>query len=268
MRIRKEKVTREQAIRAIELGLILQNESTAEDIKKQLLALARSGAPRPESGTTLGTCLGNYTRHTQSCYDGVFDDIIRKIAPHWFVLRQEIAQIKKTLLLVLARYGVAKPTRGTKLGGAIKHFTSKHSTAFDEEFNKEIRSVCPEWFSWVADSKTKKGTLLEMAKNGGKRPSGGSLMYALEAYTRAKDECYDPQFDEEIRATAPHWFMSVIRGIRKKELLCLAIAGEDKPRRGTPLGEALRRLVCPGLKTYDDNFFDQISGIAQNWFKK
>jgi len=268
MRIRKERVTKEQAIRAIELGLILQNESTAEDMKRQLLALARSGNDRPECSTTLGTCLGNYTRHTQSCYDGVFDDIIRKIAPHWFVSRQEIAQIKKTLLLVAAKYGVTKPTRGTKLGSALKHFTSKHSTAFDSAFNSTIRSVCPEWFSWAADSKAKKGTLLEMAKNGEKRPTMGSLMHALVGYTRVKDECYDPQFDKEIRTTAPHWFMSEIRNIRKNELLHLAIAGEDKPSRGTLLGDALRRLVCQRLKTYDDNFFDQIRGIAPKWFGK
>jgi hypothetical protein len=53
--------------------------------KQQLLLMAKNKQPRPNSKTnTLGRALVNYTNNTGRCYDPIFTNKIKKVAPHWF----------------------------------------------------------------------------------------------------------------------------------------------------------------------------------------
>ena len=268
MRVKREKITLEQIHRAIELGLFQDREQTAEEVKRQLIVLAREGSPKPKYGTTLNNCLGNYTRKTQSCYDDIFNKEIRRVAPHWFVSRQEIAKITKKLLMVAASYKSAKPICNSRLGSALKHFTSKHSTAFDPEFSKSIRELCPDWFLWKADSTGKKAALLEIARTGKERPKEGPLYNALQCYITKNNTCYDAIFDEEIRKVAPRWFMANVIQDKKDKLIQLALEHAKKPSWGSPLGGTLKRLTCEKYKMYDVNFCNKIKFLSPRWFKK
>ena len=64
----------------------LQNSATkksADQKKKDLLELAKSGMPKPHSRTKLGKALRKYVSPARS-YDSEFDQMIRKLKPDWF----------------------------------------------------------------------------------------------------------------------------------------------------------------------------------------
>lgn len=59
--------------------------NTAEENKKSLLDLARSGQPRPKfKQSKLGNVLRFYTSPTASSFDLEFTKKIKKLAPKWF----------------------------------------------------------------------------------------------------------------------------------------------------------------------------------------
>lgn len=59
--------------------------NTAEENKKSLLDIARSGQPRPKfKQSKLGTVLRFYTCPSASSYDADFTKKIKKLAPKWF----------------------------------------------------------------------------------------------------------------------------------------------------------------------------------------
>jgi hypothetical protein len=56
----------------------------SEGKKKELLTLAKRGAPRPRRRTPLERALDNYTRKSHGSYDPVFEREIKRLAPQWF----------------------------------------------------------------------------------------------------------------------------------------------------------------------------------------
>ena len=75
----------------------------------------------------------------------------------------------------------------------------------------------PDWFEDTAQ--TKKYQLIEMAKNGEKRPTkkNCSLGGALVNYTYTKSCSYDPIFDQYIRELRPDWFKDKAQTIKPTE---------------------------------------------------
>lgn len=114
----------------------------SEDKKNELLSLAKNKKSRPNHKDKLYRELCNYTNKNNKSYDENFDKNIRKLSPHWFLTRSDIAETNKIKILNLK----IKPKRSSKLGIALKNYTSKSSQAHDSDFTKQIKILKPNWF--------------------------------------------------------------------------------------------------------------------------
>jgi hypothetical protein len=79
----------------------------------------------------------------------------------------------------------------------------------DAAFLEEIRRIAPHWLD--SSVRKKKAAILELARQGGKRPSYRKdrlLSTTITNYTNPSRNSYDPEFTEQLRKIAPHWFSS------------------------------------------------------------
>ena len=199
------------------------------------------------------------------------------------------ADIKKKTLLEMARNGDPRPRyyidknnenpqdillgirrNNASLDAAIRKYTTSNSKAFDPTFNKEIRELAPQWFESSSDINKQK--LLEMARNGEKRPAkkaSGALLYW---YTNSNTKTFDPIFNKEIRELAPHWFENSVE-INKQKLLDMARNGEKRPtskKRNTlvpMIGNALCSYLNATHGSFDPIFSKEIRELAPHWFE-
>jgi hypothetical protein len=177
------------------------------DVKKnELLELARNGEPKPKQRQNhpLGHLLAILINKKSG--DKEFNKQIRKLAPHWFISEHN-AIGNKQKLLEMAKNGEDKPSN--KLKSLLSNYLAKTGTSYDPIFDKEIRKLAPHWFIIIDKTLDKKNKLLEMARKGEKRPSKKiPLGSALCCYVqkRKRNDGYDPDFYEQIKKIAPHWF--------------------------------------------------------------
>ncbi len=231
--------------------------------KGELLAMAKRGEPRPSYKDWLGESLGRYTNKNTSTYDPKFNKEIRRLAPHWFI--DKIAE-KKKQLIEMAKRGDSRPSDPTSpLKQALSRYTSKNSTAYYPEFDKEIRQLAPQWF--IDTTAKKKKQLIAMAKRGEPKPKViDHLGSALKSYTSPKNNSYNPEFDKEIRRLAPQWFVKT-SDEKKKQLLAMAKNGDPRPTvRSHPLGSSLLCYTNKNKGTYDPKFNKEIRRSAPQWF--
>jgi len=180
--------------------------------KEELLKLARKGGKRPsEKVHPLGKALTHYTSESSGNYDASFAKKIKKLAPHWFVAKSDIANQKKKKLLGLAKKGGKRPNGRTHpLGSALSTYTRKSHKSYDASFTKEIKKLAPYWFVTPSDiANQKKKELLKLARKGGDRPKKTHhLGSVLSNYTSncTRYNSYDPAFTKQIKKLAPHWF--------------------------------------------------------------
>lgn len=111
--------------------------------KEKLILLAKSGKERPNSRTSLGKSLSNYTIKGSKSYNPDFDKEIRSLRPEWF---QKSSIKKKEELILLAKSGEKRPDFRTRLGKALCHYTNKSNGSYDEQFDKEIKQIRINWF--------------------------------------------------------------------------------------------------------------------------
>ena len=198
-----------------------------EGRKAELLAMALRGEPRPNKKHPLGAVLCMYTNLSSNSYDPVFDKEIRAARPDWFV---DTAAQNKLELKAMALRGEPKPVAGKHpLGAVLCDYTNPSSDSYDPVFDQEIRALRPDWFvSQSEKANLNKAELLAMALRGEPKPVAGKhpLGRALYNYTNSGSKCYDPVFDQEIRALAPQWFtrsdkLKNSRAAKKKEQACL-----------------------------------------------
>ena len=260
--------------------------------KRILLEMARSGAKRPSSDCNsknkkLASSLCTYTSKKSECYDPEFDAEIRKIRPDWF--GDWATAERKLRLLAIARSGAKRPSvnSDSKLAGSLMSFTCL-SGHYDPEFDAEIRRLRPDWFrcrrkrGCTRESKERK--LLEMARNGEKRPSASSknaeerrLGGVLCSYTSKNNKCYSREFDVEIREARPDWFDMV--AIDKRKLLEMARNGEKRPNNTSKnteerhLGRALYNYISKSRSrddrriSYDPEFYAEMRRLRPDWFE-
>lgn len=103
---------------------------------------------------------------------------------------------------------------------------------------------------------TKMTKLTEMARDGEPRPTTrSSAGKALASCTSKEGQKKFPEFNEEIRKLAPHWFEG---SVAMAKLLDLAKNNRPRP------------LLANLLRKYTKNrsFNEQIRSIAPDWFKK
>jgi len=122
-----------------------------------------------------------------------------------------------------------------------------------------------------SSSDTKKAQLLEIARNGDKRPSQRTypLGTALGNYTTKGSETFDEDFTKELKEIAPDWFVSRsnIVNTKKAQLLEMARNGEPRPHQTKhSLGTALGSYTIKGSEIFDEDFTKQIKEIAPHWF--
>jgi len=257
-------------VREIALEICKRNPSSSDIKKTQLLEMARNGDKRPSQRTyPLGTALGSYTIKGSEIFDEDFTKQIKEIAPDWFVSRSNTANTKKAQLLEIARNGEPRPHQ-TKhsLGRSLCSYTTKGRAIFDEDFTKQIKEIAPHWFENTAN--TKKAQLLEMARNGDKKPHRETVPgTALHSYTTKGRDTFDEDFTKELKEIAPDWFVSRSNtaNTKKAQLLEIARNGEPRPHQTKhSLGTALGSYTIKGSEIFDEDFTKQIKEIAPHWF--
>ena len=154
------------------------------------------------------------------------------------------------------------------LGQALSSYTSQSSGAYDPIFDQLIREIRPDWFEDKAQ--IKKDQLIEMAKNGDKRPNQKKhhLGGALVNYTFIKSCAYDPIFDQLIREIRPDWFENKAQ-TKKDQLIKMAKNGETKPlQRKHPLGVVLSKYTSRNTESYDPEFAKTIRQLRPDWFNR
>jgi hypothetical protein len=234
--------------------------------KRLLLEMARRGDPRPSQKNPLGSSLNRYANGGGRCYDPAFAKNIRRIAPHWFFSRSDVANRKKTQLLLMAQRKEKRPSTHP-IGKRLTDYTNKQSRSYDPDFTKKIKALAPEWFVPKSERvEQMKRKLLEMAGRGMQKPARGSrLVGLLYRSTNKKSDCHDPDFASKIRRLAPNWFVSKSQP-KKELLLCIARDDGPKPKDRDPLGGALRRYTTKQSNSYDPDFTRKIKVLAPHWF--
>jgi hypothetical protein len=173
----------------------------ADQKRKKIIQMAKSGKPRPSCKTKEGMSLYSYINRSPN-----FNKTIRKLRPDWFIKCLTSADYKKQKLISMAKSGAKKPNRKkTKEGRALVSYTRKYSVVYCPKFDKLIRKLRPDWFE--STSQIMKQKLIAMAKSGVKKPSVKTKEgWTLYAYTRESSGCYCLKFDKTIRKLRPDWF--------------------------------------------------------------
>jgi hypothetical protein len=247
-----------------------------EKKQKQLIQIAKSGKAKPGWKTSLGASLRAYTYAYEKnlSYDPVFDKLIRKLRPDWFITQTQTAEEKKKKLILMAKNGAKRPNqKKSELGNALCAYTTKTSETYCEKFDKLIRKIAPSWFvSRTQIAEETKKLLIQMARIGVKRQlfSDSKLGKALVFYTKKNCSSYCPVFDKTIRKIAPSWFVSrsEITKENKKQLIKMAKNGEPRPGQNTNrLGRRLTSYTCKSSESYDSVFDKIIRKIRPDWFR-
>ena len=242
------------------------NESISSIVykKQKLIEIAKSGKAKPTTKTKLGKVLSNYTNKASLTYDANFDKTIRKIAPNWFI---STSQIMKDNLIEMAINEKPKPSRKTKMGRALSEYTKKSSRCFDNDFDKTIRKLAPNWF--ISTSQIMKDKLIEIAKNGESRPTQKTKFgRCLSDYTKKSSRCFDANFYKTISKLRPDWFLSQKEGAsqKKKKLIEMAKNGDKRPSFETKIGQALSNYTRESSFVYDIVFDKTIRKLRPDWF--
>jgi superfamily II DNA or RNA helicase len=124
-----------------------QSDSSSKN-KKALLEMAKNGEVRPnQKKHKLGPVLSSYTQRGRETYDEDFDNEIRELRPDWFLTKSNLAHLKKKEILIIASNGGIKPKQGHhKYGAFFSRCTNKNHISYDKDFDKEIRTLRPDWF--------------------------------------------------------------------------------------------------------------------------
>jgi hypothetical protein len=255
----------------------MEKSSSLTEMKKKLLSLAKQKKLRPHnSRTKLGKLLCRLTGKFYSSYDKKFDDEIRQLAPFWFCNKEK----KKSILLELAKNKEPRPTsKDASLFHALRNYTNPKSQAYDENFNREIRFLVPEWFMGQGDRKIyfekiraeRKTKLLELAKNGSEHPINvdKKLAVSLFNYTMKSSKYFDQDFNASIRELRPDWFMrkqSRAAAENKNKLLAMAKNDEIRPTYVFDLGRFLVYYTNKSTNSYDADFDAKIRKLRPDWF--
>lgn len=144
----------ETLVRIMRVKLLTPFHKDSQGCKAELLAIASSGSTRP-SKNALSRRLTSYTTKN-ACFDPVFNEKIRRLAPNWFVCT---ADIYKEKLRASAETGQPKKSLGD-LRDAFYRYTNPKQQCFDAKLTKYLKVRAPHWFQ----SKDGKAALLRLAQ--------------------------------------------------------------------------------------------------------
>lgn len=245
--------------------------NTALENKKKLLSMAKRGIRRPTNNNNwhstdeekrLWAKFCRYIDPKANTYDRDFTEKVRFLAPHWFV---DSAEENRKELLRLAYSGAERPSTGSDDANMRRlAVVMNNYCRINQDFMHEIRLAAPAWF--INTAIEKKDRLLEMARNGEKRPTTNhkhrnALAVALGSYTNPKNKIYDPDFDHKIRTLAPRWFVKTIEETGKK-LIDRAKSGLNKPSMRNQEEKSMAMLMHKHIPWIDK----ELRVIAPQWF--
>ena len=189
------------------IDYLLVMKKPSDQKKEEILFIANQGGDKPSWKTKLGRFLAEITCSKKNNYDHEFTNFLKTIRPEWFP--QNRIEQEKNRLLELAKSGMPRPLNNSKDHHKLEYYTCLCKKGFDENFYAEIVKIRPDWFPSVR-TKQQKDKLLEMAKNGEKRPSSKNtkLGKILPCYLNPNSRSYDQAFTEEIKRIRPDWFRS------------------------------------------------------------
>jgi predicted house-cleaning noncanonical NTP pyrophosphatase (MazG superfamily) len=198
----------DKLIRELAPDWFVSRTQIANKNKQNLIKMAKSGEDRPKARTKIGRQLCEYTNKSSNSYCPIFDKIINRLAPNWFLGKEQISYQKKQRLIKLAKSGSKRPNKKTKEGQLLINYTCKKSGSYCRNFDKNIRKLRPDWFiSRTQIANKKKQDLIKMANRGKDRPiQKTEYGSALTNYTCKFSGCYCPTFDKTIRKLRPDWF--------------------------------------------------------------
>jgi hypothetical protein len=233
--------------------------------KKQQLLEMPVGCKRPyRSGKDehpLGRAFYEYIRPTAKMYDPDFDKAIRAKHPEWFA-DVDVKAEKKRLLLSMP-VGCPRPNQGEHpLGVVLSAYTGKRRSVYDSEFDKAIRARQPGWFSVPAAERKK---MLLSLPVGAARPAARSVLGSFRCYTDKRRTQYDPEFDRDIRAKHPDWFVNTTKE-KKEQLLAMPVGCIRPGQNSHPLGLPLSRYTNKTNGSYDPAFDKAIRAKQPGWF--
>jgi hypothetical protein len=96
------------------------------------------------------------------------------------------------------------------------------------------------------------------------------LACVLKNYIYEGSDAYDAEFDAEIRALQPDWFLRTKKPKeRKRDLLIRARSGQDKPNNATEarIAAILNSYINKNSSSYDAGFDREIRLAAPSWFE-
>lgn len=112
-------------------------------VKSELLNLAKSGADRPSQRSgNMGKKLSAYLCKGHKSYDPDFHEVLKSVAPKWFLTNSDICKLNKSLVWGM----LDRPKYYSKLGVLLAAWTSKSHMNYDPEFDAQIRALRPDWF--------------------------------------------------------------------------------------------------------------------------
>lgn len=164
-------------------------------------------------------------------------------------------------LLELAESGAPRPRQlDGLLGKMLSNSTCRTSTYYDPSFDKEVRSVRPDWFTkGPHQSEENKRKLLAMARKGKMRPCGStSLGNAITHYVSETSGAYDAEFRSLLREVAPEWFIDTRKAQFVEDVRHHADEGLSPPK-------GWHRLVRKGSQ-YDEETAAYLRANRPEWF--
>lgn len=185
-------------------------DAGVKEKKEALLALAKSGAPKPSFRSVMGKHLSRYIHKSSRQYDPAFHAEIDKLST-WLddirATRHREEKWREELKEVLNLKD--RPAHDSREGQLLRFAMKK-----DDDFRTWIISKKPEWFPMLAKPELSKEYLLDLARNGGKKPHPHSKAWAyLKACMHPQSEDFDPQFLADIITARADWF-NVFRSMK------------------------------------------------------
>jgi hypothetical protein len=262
-------------IRALQPHWFVRHTNADGDGKrKKLLQMAANGEKRPSSKSKdpaiviLAAALSNYLHRGKHLK---FIAEISRLRPNWI----NKSAFNKKRLLEMARSGKPKPKPSVASEkcfiSMLQNYTRKQSRSYDQDFDREIHLIRPDWFEDTTAPKKQK--LLEMARKGEKRPTMKSdkrLSWILTCYISKNNESYDPKFDAEIRALRPDWFENKA-DLKKQKLIEMARKGQKRPNfhsKDKGISSALMGYTNTKSSCYDPEFDAEIRTLRLDWFER
>ncbi len=232
----------------------------SDTMRQIIIKMAKDGKPKPKKSTKEGRKLSYYTSKSSHSYYEPFDKLIRKLRPDWFVSSSDLM---KKILIKMAKKGKPRPKQKTKEGMSLCIYTNKFSQSYDENFDKLIKKLRPDWF--IKSSDVTRQILVKMAKERKPKPKAKTKEgKALVCYTNKSTGSYNESFDKLIRKLRPDWFIKY-GDIMKQKLINMAKERKPKPKAKTKEGSALYGYTNKST-SYNKSFDKLIRKLRPDWF--